>query len=96
MRGPRESATSRPIIERGTHLPIIGAIILFTLLFLFHNDPADNGMKPYGAAAVDQSQPSVAYSPAATKLRAKVFLQQTRPSWRTAGGLKALWPWAAE
>jgi MFS family permease len=62
-------------------ITIVGSIILFTLLLLFHNDPADNGMKPYGATANDQPQPSAMYSPAITKVRTQVFLQQVRRTW---------------
>jgi MFS family permease len=59
----------------------VGALILFTLLFLFHNDPADNGMKPYGDTAIDPPQPSVMHSPTVTKMRAQVFLQHVRRTW---------------
>jgi MFS family permease len=59
----------------------VGSIILFTLLLLFHNDPADNGMKAYGARATGQRQPSVMYSPDVTKVRTQVFLQHVRRTW---------------
>jgi MFS family permease len=62
-------------------ITLVGGIILFTLLFCFHNDPADNGMRPYGATATDQSQPSVRPSPAIIKIRAQVFLQHVRRTW---------------
>jgi MFS family permease len=62
-------------------ITIVGGIILFTLLFLFHNDPADNGMRPYGATEADQPQPSVRPSPAIVKIRAQVFLQHVRRTW---------------
>src|SRR5688572_18709588 len=62
-------------------ITIVGSIILFTLLLLFHNDPADNGMKAYGATAKDQPQPSVMYSPTATKVRTQMFLQHVRRTW---------------
>ena len=62
-------------------ITIVGSIILFTLLLLFHNDPADNGMKAYGARATGQRQPSVMYSPEVTKVRTQVFLQHVRRTW---------------
>jgi MFS family permease len=62
-------------------ITIVGSIILFTLLLLFHNDPADNGMQPYGATAPGQPQPSVMHSPAVTKVRTQVFLQHVRRTW---------------
>jgi MFS family permease len=62
-------------------ITIVGSIILFTLLLLFHNDPADNGMKAYGARATGQRQPSVMYSPDVTKVRTQVFLQHVRRTW---------------
>ena len=62
-------------------ITIIGGMILFTLLFLFHNDPADHGMAPYGATALDPPQPSVGHSPAVTKVRTQVFLQHVRRTW---------------
>ena len=63
-------------------ITIVGGIILFTLLSWFHNDPADNGMKPYGARATDQPQPSEKPSPAVSKIRTQVFLQHARRSGR--------------
>jgi len=62
-------------------ITLVGGIILFTLLFWFHNDPADNGMRPYGATATEQPQPSVSPSPAITKMRTHVFLQHVRRTW---------------
>jgi MFS family permease len=62
-------------------ITMVGGILLFTLLSLFHNDPVDNGMRPYGALAPDQPQPSVRPSPAITKMRAQVFLQHVRRTW---------------
>ena len=62
-------------------ITLVGGIILFTLLSWFHNDPADNGMRPYGATATDQPQPSVRPSPAIIKIRAQVFLQHVRRTW---------------
>jgi MFS family permease len=62
-------------------ITIIGSLILFTLLFLFHNDPADNGLKPYGTSVQEQPPPSVTHSSAVTKMRAQVFLQHVRRTW---------------
>jgi MFS family permease len=62
-------------------ITMVGGIILFTLLSWFHNDPADNGMSPYGATATDQPQSSVRPSPAIIKIRAQVFLQHVRRTW---------------
>jgi MFS family permease len=62
-------------------ITLIGGIILFTLLFLFHNDPADHGMRPYGALANEPSQPSVTYNLEITKIRAQVFMQHVRRTW---------------
>jgi MFS family permease len=62
-------------------ITMVGGIILFTLLSWFHNDPADNGMSPYGATATNQPQPSVRPSPAIIKIRAQVFLQHVRRTW---------------
>jgi len=62
-------------------ITLVGGIILFTLLSWFHNDPADNGMRPYGATATDQPQPSVRPSPAISKIRTQVFLQHVRRTW---------------
>lgn len=62
-------------------ITLVGGIILFTLLSWFHNDPADNGMRPYGATATDQPQPSVRPSPAIIKIRAQIFLQHVRRTW---------------
>jgi len=59
-------------------ITIVGGIILFTLLFLFHNDPADNDMEPYGATAADPPQTSATQNPALTKVRTQVFLQHVR------------------
>jgi MFS family permease len=62
-------------------ITIVGGIILFTLLSWFHNEPADNGMSPYGVTATDQPQPSVKPNPAIIKIRAQVFLQHVRRTW---------------
>ena len=62
-------------------ITIVGGIIIFTLLLLFRNDPADNGMEPYGATATDQTQPAALRSPTVTKVRTQVFLQHVRRTW---------------
>ena len=54
----------------------VGGSILFALLFFFHSEPADRGMRPLGA---DDDEPAPARVDAATaKLRSKVFLQHAR------------------
>ena len=64
-------------------IPAVGGTIVFSLIFLFHGDPADRNKRPYGAT--DDDPPPVATSdPAITKLRSKVFLsqaKQTRSFW---------------
>jgi MFS family permease len=62
-------------------ITIVGGIILFTLLSWFHNDPADNGMRAYGATATDEPQPSERSNPAISKIRTQVFLQHVRRTW---------------
>ena len=58
-------------------IPAVGGTIVFSLIFLFHGDPADRNKKPYGATEDDP--PLVASSdPAITKLRSKVFLSQAK------------------
>ena len=54
----------------------VGGIILFSLLFFFHSEPADRGLKPLGAT--DDDPPPVPVNTAAAKLRSKVFLQHAR------------------
>ena len=54
----------------------VGGVILFSLLFFFHSDPADRGMKPLGAT--DDDPPPVPTNTEAAKLRSKVFLQHAR------------------
>ena len=54
----------------------VGGAVLFGLLFFFHSEPSDRGMKPLGA---DDDEPAPARVDAATaKLRSKVFLQHAR------------------
>ena len=56
--------------------PIGGAIIL-TLLWRFHSDPADRGMRPYGATDEDPP-PVLSGEPDVAKLRSKIFLRHAR------------------
>ena len=57
-------------------IPAVGGVILFSLLAFFHSEPADRGMRPYGA---DDDEPAPARTDQATaKLRSKVFLQHAR------------------
>ena len=57
-------------------IPVVGGVILFSLLAFFHSEPADRGMRPYGA---DDDEPAPARVDQATaKLRSKVFLQHAR------------------
>ena len=57
-------------------IPVVGGIILFSLLAFFHGEPADRGMRPLGADA-DEPDP-VPTDRATAKLRSKVFLQHAR------------------
>ena len=57
-------------------IPVVGGIILFSLLAFFHGEPADRGMKPLGADADDPDP--VPTDRATAKLRSKVFLQHAR------------------
>jgi MFS family permease len=64
-------------------IPAVGGTIVFSLIFLFHGDPADRNKKPYGATE-DDPPPVASRDPAITKLRSKVFLsqaKQTRSFW---------------
>ena len=57
-------------------IPAVGGVILFSLLAFFHGEPADRGMRPYGA---DDDDPEPARADQATaRLRSKVFLQHAR------------------
>jgi MFS family permease len=58
-------------------IAITGGAVLFGLLMLFRNDPADRGMKPYGATE-DDPPPVAITNPALTKLRTRVFMQHVR------------------
>ena len=58
-------------------IPAVGGTIVFSLIFLFHGDPADRNKKPYGATE-DDSLPVASSDPAITKLRSKVFLSQAK------------------
>ena len=68
-------------------IPTVGGIIVFSLVMLFHGEPADRGKKPYGAEETDPPPPSKS-DPAVTKLRSQVFLRQarqTRAFWNLIG-----------
>ncbi len=54
----------------------VGGVILFSLLFFFHSEPADRGMKPLGAT--DDDPPPAPVNTETAKLRTKVFLQHAR------------------
>ena len=54
-----------------------GGVMIFSLLWLFHSDPVDRGMKPYGAT-VDDPPPMSNSDPEVTKVRSRVFLQHVR------------------
>lgn len=55
----------------------VGGVIVFSLVMLFHGDPADRGKQPYGAT--EEDPPPVNRSdPAVAKVRSRVFLQHAR------------------
>jgi MFS family permease len=58
-------------------IAITGGAVLFGLLMLFRNDPADRGMRPYGTTEDDPS-PVAITNPAITRLRTRVFMQHVR------------------
>ena len=58
-------------------IPAVGGTIVFSLIFLFHGDPAARNKKPYGATE-DDPPPVASSDPAITKLRSKVFLSQAK------------------
>ena len=58
-------------------IPAVGGVIILSLLFLFHSDPADKGMKPYGSTEDDP--PAVSSTdPGIAKVRSQVFLRHAR------------------
>ena len=58
-------------------IAIAGGAIIFSLLMLFHTDPADKGMQPYGST--EDEPPSAARGGSAeARTRARVFLQHVR------------------
>ena len=57
-------------------IAVVGGAILFTLLFFFHSEPADRGLKPLGASDDDPAPAPVDAETA--RLRTKVFLQHAR------------------
>ncbi len=58
-------------------IPIVGGVIIFALLAFFHGEPADRGLRPYGATDEDPG-PVPSSDPAVVKVRSKVFLQHAR------------------
>jgi MFS family permease len=58
-------------------IAITGGAVLFGLLMLFRNDPAERGMRPYGTTE-DDPPPVATTNPAMTKLRTQVFMQHVR------------------
>ena len=55
----------------------VGGVIIFALLTRFPGEPADRGMRAYGAAE-DEPAPRSSSGSASDKLRTRVFLQQVR------------------
>jgi MFS family permease len=58
-------------------IPVVGGVIIFALLAVFHGEPADRGMRPYGTEE-SESTPPVPSDPAINKVRSKVLLQHAR------------------
>ena len=58
-------------------IPAVGGTIVFSLVFLFHGDPADRGKRPYGATDNDPP-PAPRGDPAVAKIRSQVFLRHAR------------------
>ena len=59
-------------------IAVIGGVIVFALVTLFHGDPAGRRMKPFGADKGDSTPPARPMDSTITKLRSQVFLQQAR------------------
>ena len=57
-------------------IPIVGGTIVFSLVMLFHGDPADVDKKPLGTREDDPPPPI--NNPAVTKVRSQVFLKHAR------------------
>ena len=55
----------------------VGGTIVFSLLAQFHGQPADKGMRPYGASE-DGPHPTSKDDPSVTKLRSRTFMQHAR------------------
>lgn len=55
----------------------VGGTIVFSLLWLFHSEPADRGLRPFGATEDDPS-PIAKGNSTLAKLRSKAFLQHAR------------------
>ena len=58
-------------------IPAVGGIIVFSLVMLFHGDPADVNQKPFGTRE-DDPPPAPNNNPAVTKVRSQVFLKHAR------------------
>ncbi|MFQ6027124.1 MAG: MFS transporter, partial [Dehalococcoidia bacterium] len=58
-------------------IPAVGGVIIFSLLKFFRGEPADRGMRPYGASD-DEPPPVPTSDPEVAKLRSRVFLQHAR------------------
>ena len=57
-------------------IPIVGGIIVFSLVMLFHGDPADVNKKPFGTRGDDPPPPI--NNPGVTRVRSQVFLKHAR------------------
>lgn len=57
-------------------IAVVGGIIVFSLVMLFHGDPADVNKKPYGTREDDP--PAPIKDPAVAKIRSAVFLKHAR------------------
>lgn len=55
-----------------------GGAIVFSLLAMFHSDPADRGMEPYGTSEDDSSSPGATSDRTVARLRSQVFMQHVR------------------
>lgn len=58
-------------------IPAVGGVIIFSLLALFHGEPADRGMTPFGTEDTDPP-PVTSADPAINKVRSRVLLQHAR------------------
>ena len=58
-------------------IAIVGGVFIFSMLALFHTEPADKGMEPYGATK-DDPPPVASSKSAESRLRARVFFEHVR------------------